>query len=63
MRIYCEKCGSEDIEITTYISAGQPERRTSIDKVCSEDFSVTTLLFSKETKLVKCRKCGNEVKL
>jgi len=58
MKLYCEKCQSEDIEIIN-TTPRKPESRTSIADYNGMP-NVTTLEYRPQSWLVRCKNCGNK---
>ena len=58
MKIYCEKCQSEEVEIIN-TTPQRPENRTSITDHNGES-NVMTLEYRPRSWLICCKNCGNK---
>lgn len=59
MKIYCEKCQSEEVEVTNTTKL-PPEERVSIAEYHPRNNITTTLLYVPQTYVVRCKNCGNK---
>ncbi|MFH1997815.1 MAG: hypothetical protein ABII94_03950 [Patescibacteria group bacterium] len=58
MKLYCEKCQSEEVEIIN-TTPQRPENRVSIADYNGE-FNVKTLEYRPQSWLIRCKNCGNK---